>query len=93
MSYSGLLPNKCDVVQPIFNLITSAKTGELVTAGVKCRWMWGLKRIVTAQGETIDSIAKVFFLVAATIDTQYFLHYEGADYKVIKIIKVLLVTQ
>ncbi len=87
MSYNALLTNTCDVVQPIFNLITSAKTGELITAGVKCRWMWGLKRVPVAVGEEILSIAKVFFLVTATVDTQYFLRYEGADYKVVKILK------
>lgn len=86
MSYTGLLINTCSTVRPTFDQY-NRKTGEVVTPGVQCRWMWGLHRITDAKGEEIQAVAKVFFLAAATIDTEYFLTYEGADYKVVKILK------
>lgn len=86
MSYNALLINTCSTKRPTLDQY-SRKTGEVVTAGVKCRWMWGLHRITDAKGEEIQAVAKVFFLAAAAIDTEYFLTYGAADYKVVKILK------
>jgi len=87
MGYDELLINTCDLVRPTFDLITNRRTGEVVTPGEKCRWMWGLRRVPVAVGEEILSVAKVFFRVTLVIDTEYFLRYEGAEYKVVKILK------
>ena len=86
MSYNALLINTCATKRPTFDQY-NRKTGEVVVAGVKCRWMWGLHRITDAKGEEIIAVAKVFFLVGVTLDTEYFLTYENADYKVVKILK------
>lgn len=86
MSYDGLLVNTCDLIKETKDAY-GRKTGEAVTAGEKCRWMWGLRRVEITEGVVIMSIAKVFFRKTVVIDTEYFLGYGGKRFKVIKILK------
>jgi len=86
MSYAGLLINTCDVVRKTQDQY-GRLTGEVVASGVKCRWMYGMKRVLDDRGEEAMATAKVFFLPTVTLDTNYFLRYNGTEYKIIKILR------
>jgi len=86
MSYVGLLINQCDVIQKTKDKY-GRLTGEVVASGVKCRWMYGMKRVLDDRGEEAMAAAKVFFLPTVTLDTNYFLRYNGIEYKIIKILR------
>jgi len=86
MSYNSLLINTCDAVRK--NLDQYGRiTGETVWPGLKCRWMFGLRRVLDDKGEEIISLAKVFFLPTANIQTHFYLRYSGREYKIIKVLE------
>lgn len=86
MSYNSLLINTCNPVEKLVDQY-GRLTGETVFPGEKCRWMFGLRRVLDDRGEEIISVAKVFFLPTATIETHFYLRYNGRDYKIVKILE------
>lgn len=86
MSYNSLLINTGDLVEYVKDK-WGKKTSENVTAGVVCRIMEGVYKVLDEKGEERLSSAKVFFKPGAIVGTHLFFRYGGVDHGIIKVLE------
>lgn len=83
MSYDSLLINTCDLIESVldkWNVPTIT-----VTAGVKCRIMYGYRLVRNVHGEEVVSFAKLFFLKTQALNNAMKVKIASVEHPIIKL--------